>query len=223
MAPLYHLARAAGLERPLAVLNIGGVANATWIGRGEQDVIAFDCGPGNALINDWVEQHTGQALDRDGVLAARGRVQETVLGRLLDNPYFAKPAPKSLDRDDFAAGPVAGLSLEDGAATLTAFTAAAIARGLVLMPAAPRRWLVTGGGRKNPTLMAALKARLGVPVDPVEAAGWNGDSLEAEAFAYLAVRSLAGAALSLPTTTGVREAASGGQLYRFARSENKAS
>jgi len=227
LAPLYHLARASGLERPLAVLNIGGVSNATYIGPASDgepaSVIAFDCGPGNALINDWVEQHTGEPLDKDGVLAARGQVQDAAIRQLLDNPYFEKPAPKSLDRDDFDAAPVAGLSLEDGAATLTAFTAAAIEKSLAILPGAPKRWLVTGGGRRNPTLMAALRARLGVPVDPVEDAGWNGDSLEAEAFAYLAVRSLQGAPLSLPGTTGVSKPASGGRLHKFILNSSKAS
>ena len=108
LAPLYHLARASGLARPLSVLNIGGVSNATWIGEGDDNVIAFDCGPGNALINDWVERHTGAPLDKDGALAAQGQVDEAVLAQLLDNPYFAKPAPKSLDRDDFDAAPGGG-------------------------------------------------------------------------------------------------------------------
>jgi anhydro-N-acetylmuramic acid kinase len=223
LASLFHLARAAGLGAPLAVLNIGGVSNATWIGGGEGEAIAFDCGPGNALINDWVEQHTGELLDRDGKLGRQGRVQGQVLAELLDNDYFERAAPKSLDRDDFDAAPVAGLSLEDGAATLTAFTAAAIELGLAQMPEAPRRWLVTGGGRKNPTLMAALAERLGTPVEPVEAVGWNGDALEAEAFAYLAVRSLAGQPLSLPSTTGVSRPATGGQLHRHSQPDSKAS
>jgi len=226
LVPLYQAALAAGLERPLAVVNIGGVANVTWIGPGkdasreaggdggEGEVLAFDTGPGNALINDWVERQGGEPLDRDGVLALAGRVDAAILAELLDNPYFDRRPPKSLDRDDFSAAPVAGLSLEDGAATLTAFTAATIAKAAEHFPAPVRRWLITGGGRHNPTLMAALAARVEAAVEPVEAVGWQGDALEAQAFAYLALRSLAGAPLTLPTTTGISRPASGGQLHR---------
>lgn len=222
LVPLYQAALAAPLERPLAVLNVGGVANVTWIGAGRLDaegggagapVLAFDTGPGNALINDWVESHGGEPLDRDGALAAAGQVSEKALEALLDNPYFARRPPKSLDRDDFSAASLGALSLEDGAATLTAFTAAGIALAQAFFPQPAVRWLVTGGGRHNPTLMAALAERLGVPVEPVEAVGWQGDALEAQAFAYLALRSLAGLPLTLPGTTGVREAASGGRLH----------
>ncbi|MEO3430736.1 anhydro-N-acetylmuramic acid kinase [Pelagibius sp. CAU 1746] len=217
LVPLYQAALAAELERPLAVVNIGGVANVAWIGpgdlAGEDEVIAFDTGPGNALVNDWVEQHGGEPLDRNGALAAAGRVDEGLLARLLDNSYFERVPPKSLDRDDFSALPAAGLSLEDGATTLTAFTAATIARAAGHFPAPVRRWLITGGGRHNPTLMAMLAERLGVPVEPVEAVGWQGDVLEAQAFAYLALRSLAGLPLTLPTTTGVSRPASGGLLH----------
>jgi len=221
LVPLYQAALAAGLERPLAVVNIGGVANVTWIGpgpdggqEGGSEVLAFDTGPGNALINDWVERQGREPLDRDGALARAGRVDEAILAALLDNPYFDRRPPKSLDRDDFSAAPVAGLSLEDGAATLTAFTAATIAKAAEHFPAPVRRWLITGGGRHNPTLMAGLAARVEATVEPVEAVGWQGDALEAQAFAYLALRSLAGAPLTLPTTTGVSRPASGGRLYR---------
>jgi anhydro-N-acetylmuramic acid kinase len=216
LVPLYQAALATDLARPLAVVNVGGVANVTWIGSSDSDVLAFDTGPGNALINDWVEQHGGEPLDRDGALAAAGRVDAAILAGLLDNPYFARRPPKSLDRDDFTGGPVAGLSLEDGAATLTAFTAATIASAAEHFPAPAERWLVTGGGRHNPTLMRELAARLAVPVEPVEAVGWQGDALEAQAFAYLALRSLAGLPLTLPTTTGVSRPATGGQLHRVA-------
>jgi len=214
LVPLYQAALAAGLARPLAVVNIGGVANVTWIGEGEEDVLAFDTGPGNALVNDWVERHTGEPLDLDGALARRGKVDEALLARLLDNPYFGRKPPKSLDRDDFTADAVAGLSLEDGAATLTAFTAATIARAAEHFPVPATRWLITGGGRHNPTLMAELAQRLGAPVEPVEAVGWQGDALEAQAFAYLALRSLEGLPITLPTTTGVSRPASGGRLHK---------
>jgi anhydro-N-acetylmuramic acid kinase len=214
LVPLFQAALAADLPRPLAVVNIGGVANVAWIGPEEGDVLAFDTGPGNALINDWVEQRGREPLDRDGALALAGRVDEALLARLLDHPYFDRRPPKSLDRDDFSAAPVAGLSLEDGAATLTAFTAGAIARAAEHFATPVGRWLVTGGGRHNPTLMMALAARVEAPVQPVETVGWQGDALEAQAFAYLALRSLAGQPLTLPTTTGVSRPASGGRLHR---------
>ncbi|WP_282606285.1 anhydro-N-acetylmuramic acid kinase [Pelagibius sp. Alg239-R121] len=219
-APLFHAALARDLEKPLAVLNIGGVANVTWIGAAgaqgvemtEENLIACDTGPGNALINDWVERHTGQSMDEGGRLAQTGKVRAETLAQMLDHPYFALPLPKSLDRDDFDPAPVTGLSLEDGAATLTAFTASAIARVVPKLPEAPMRWLVTGGGRHNPTLMAMLSRELAVPVEPVEAVGWDGDALEAQAFAYLAVRSRLDLPLSLPGTTGIKQAASGGMF-----------
>ena len=160
-APLYHLALADGLERPLAVLNLGGVANVTYIGAGPaEDLLAFDTGPGNAMIDDWVAERTGRPCDEDGRLAAAGRADSRRLARLLDHGYFDLAPPKSLDRNDFPPDPVAGLSLEDGCATLTAFTARSVARALDHLPALPRRWLVTGGGRHNPTLMAALSRAL---------------------------------------------------------------
>ncbi len=204
LVPLYHRALSGALERPLAILNIGGVANVTWIGDGAEAIIAFDTGPGNALIDDWMLRHTGRALDQDGAAAARGQVRDAAVQRFLADKYFARRPPKSLDRDDFA--PLTGaLSLEDGAATLTAMTAAAVAVAARHFPAPARRWIVTGGGRRNPTLMAMLAARLGVPAAPVEAVGWDGDALEAQAFAYLAVRSVAGLPLSLPSTTGAQQ------------------
>ncbi|WP_454017967.1 anhydro-N-acetylmuramic acid kinase [Azospirillum sp. Marseille-Q6669] len=213
LVPLFHRALADALPRPLAVLNIGGVANVTWIGAGEDAVIACDTGPGNALVDDWVLSGQGARYDSGGALAARGNVDEGALAALLAHPYFDLPAPKSLDRDAFDPAPVRGLSLEDGAATLTAFTAASVARIVPHLPEAPVRWLVCGGGRHNATLMGMLADRLGVPVDPVEAVRWNGDALEAEAFAYLAVRSRKGLPLSLPATTGVPRPMTGGRFH----------
>jgi anhydro-N-acetylmuramic acid kinase len=213
LAPLYHRARAQALARPVAILNVGGVANVTWIGAGEDDILAFDTGPGNALIDDWMRQHAGCAVDEGGALAGSGRVDAATLERFLADPYFRRPPPKSLDRDDFAGLRPEGLSPADGAATLTAMTAAAIAAAVSYFPAPAQRWLVTGGGRHNATLMAMLAARLGVPVAPVEAAGWDGDALEAQAFAYLAVRSLERLPLSLPGTTGARAPTTGGVLH----------
>lgn len=209
LAPAYHAALAADLPRPVAVLNLGGVGNVTWLGP-QGAILAGDTGPANALIDDWALRHTGRAMDVDGALAAQGRVDEGVLARLLASPFFAKPFPKSLDRNDFDPGPVAVLGPADGAATLTAFTAACVARGALLLPSPPRQWLVTGGGRRNPVLMREISSRLQAPVAPVEKVGWRGDSLEAEAFGLLAVRSLRGLPLSWPGTTGVPTPQTGG-------------
>jgi anhydro-N-acetylmuramic acid kinase len=217
-APIFHAALSAKLERPLAVVNIGGVANVTWIGESENALLAFDTGPGNAPIDDWVRAKTGAAADYDGALAAAGKVDEAQVARFLQHPYFARRAPKSLDRDDFAAFRLGDLSTEDGAATLTAISAAAVAQSFAQFPAPPRRVLVTGGGRHNPVLMQMLAARLGRPVAPVEAVGWEGDAIEAQAFAYLALRARAGLPLSFPGTTGVPKPMTGGVLQRVVRS-----
>jgi anhydro-N-acetylmuramic acid kinase len=213
-APLYHRARAGDLPRPFAVLNLGGVGNVTWIGAGEDEIIAFDTGPGNALIDDWMRLQTGTSVDADGALAARGTVDEAVVAHFLSDSYFPRRPPKSLDRDDFNRYRPTGLSPADGAATLTAMTAASVALATRHFPAPARQWLVTGGGRHNATLMAMLAQRLGAPVAPVEAAGWDGDALEGQAFAYLAVRSAERLPLSLPSTTGVRVPMQGGRLHR---------
>ena len=212
LAPLFHAALVAALPKPLAILNIGGVANVTWIGEAEE-ILAFDTGPGNALIDDWVHRHTGAAADIDGALARAGRVSTMIVARFLEEPFFDRRPPKSLDRDDFRAVEPAGLSLEDGAATLTEMTASAVAAAVRYFPAPPREWLVSGGGRHNPALIEALRRLLAVTVRPVEAVGWDGDALEAQAFAYLAVRSLQDLPLSLPSTTGVRQPTRGGRLF----------
>jgi anhydro-N-acetylmuramic acid kinase len=219
LAPVYHQALAARLVKPMAVLNLGGVGNVTWIG--ERGLIAFDTGPGNGLIDDWVREHADQPFDPDGRIAAAGRVDPVRLAQMLAHPYFNRPPPKSLDRLDFTLAPVEGLALEDGAATLAAFTVRAVARGLEHLPAAPERWLVTGGGRHNATLMHMLAEALGVPVEPIETVGADGDALEAQAFAFLAVRSVRGLPLSFPGTTGVPEPWCGGRLARTARGERE--
>ncbi|MDA1088730.1 MAG: anhydro-N-acetylmuramic acid kinase [Proteobacteria bacterium] len=211
-APLYHAALSVKFEKPLAVLNIGGVANVTWISP-DGGLIAFDTGPGNALIDDWVRDREGLAMDEGGKLAHAGTVNQAVLEQLMDNPYFDLPYPKSLDREDFDVIAATGLSTADGAATLVAFTAASIDAAAHQFPALPNRWLVCGGGRHNPALMAALRGLLLQPVEPAEMAGWQGDALEAQAFAFLAVRSLNGQPLSLPGTTGVAEPMRGGVLH----------
>jgi anhydro-N-acetylmuramic acid kinase len=215
LAPAYHRAIAARLEKPVAMLNVGGVANVTWIGN-DGALIAFDTGPGNALIDDWMMRQTGEPIDRDGALARSGTVDEKAVQRFLRDPYFSRPAPKSLDRDAFKGFSLEGLSAADGAATLTAITAAAVAAGLSRLPSKPTRWLVCGGGRHNPALMDALRARLSAPVEPIEAIGWDGDFIEAQAFAYMAVRSLRDLPISFPGTTGVKQPQTGGVLHRSA-------
>ena len=213
LAPLFHAALAAALPKPLAVLNIGGVANVTWIGA-PSEILAFDTGAGNALIDDWMRQHTAGAADIDGALARAGHASAPHIERFLASPFFERPPPKSLDRDDFRDFVPEGLSLEDGAATLTEMTAAGVAAAARHFPAPASEWLVCGGGRHNPALMEALNRRLQAPVHPVEAVGWDGDALEAQAFAYLAVRSILGLPLSLPSTTGVTRPTSGGRRFR---------
>ena len=216
-APLFHRALAATLPRPLMVLNLGGVGNVTFID--DDATIAFDTGPASALLDDWVARHVGAAYDADGAVAASGRADAAILAELMRHPYFALPAPKSLDRNDFHARArvVEGMGVADGAATLAAFTVESVAASLAHVPRAPARWIVCGGGRRNGFFMRALARRLGVPVDPAEAVGWDGDFIEAQCFGYLAVRSLRGLPLSLPTTTGVPRAMPGGELHRAPR------
>ncbi|WP_291842641.1 anhydro-N-acetylmuramic acid kinase [Maricaulis sp.] len=211
LATLYHdaLARQSGLERPLAVLNLGGVANVTWLAA-DADPIAFDTGPANGLIDAWCQRMIGQSYDDGGRLAAGGQVDDRVLDALMAHPFFALKPPKSLDRWDFTLDPVLGLEAEAGAATLTAFTARTVADAMAAL-GRPERLLVTGGGRHNPSLMAALGDHCGVVPEPVEAVGWRGDLLEAEAFAWLAARVDAGLPTSLPSTTGAREPVCGGR------------
>ena len=209
-APAFHQVITRDLEKPVAVFNIGGVGNVTWIGA--DGLMAFDTGPGNGLIDDWVSTRTGQPYDSDGALAAAGQVDGDRLSALLDHPYFDRAPPKSLDRLDFSLQPVDGLSVADGAATLTAFTARSLARSIDWLPAPPRRCLVTGGGRHNRFLMHLLSALLAVPVDPVEAIGQDGDAIEAQAFAFLAVRARLGMPTSFPGTTGARHPVCGGRL-----------
>ena len=211
--PIYHAALAHDLEKPLAVLNIGGVANITYIGA-DGTLLACDTGPGNALLDDFCLRYLGEPMDRDGHLAAAGTPHEPTLTSLLANPFFAQPAPKSLDRQDFAHALdlVAALQPADAAATLAAFTArTALATP---WPAPPLRILVTGGGRHNPAIMAALTAAALCPVAPVEDVGWSGDVLEAQCFAYLAARVVRGLPLSFPGTTGVPQPTPGGRVMR---------
>lgn len=213
LAAVYHSALLSGVARhgEAAILNLGGVGNITW-SDGKSRVIAFDTGPANAPINDWVKMHGRGDMDRDGLYAAKGRVDEARLTELLQHPYLTKSYPKSLDRFDFGADMAKGLAFEDGAATLTAFTASAVAKALDLLPQRPETLYVSGGGRHNPTLMAMLADRAKVAALPAETLGWRGDAVEAECFAFLAVRVLRGLPISFPSTTGAPFPMTGGRL-----------
>jgi anhydro-N-acetylmuramic acid kinase len=221
VVPVFHRALVRQLKRahPVGVLNLGGVANVTFI-DGNVELIAFDTGPGNALIDDFVRMRTGQPRDDDGRTAAAGKVDEDAVARVLKHPFFAKAPPKSLDRNAFRhwameEGRLTEKSTEDALATLTAVTAASVAHATKVLPRAPAGWLVAGGGTRNPTLMRMLAQRLApVSIETAGAVGWSADALEAQAFAYLAVRTLKGLPLTFPTTTGVPRPLTGGVLVR---------
>ena len=224
LAPFYHfaLARHLGETRPAAFLNLGGVGNLTWLDPAcpapetPGACLAFDTGPGNAPIDDLAQARLGTDMDKDGELTRKGTVDEAILARFMAARYLARTPPKSLDRNDFSdwLGMVADLSDEDAAATLAAGTVGAVLRGLDHCPSPPEAILVTGGGRKNPGLMEMLSALAPCPVHPVEAKGLDGDMLEAQAFAFLAVRVLKGWPTSAPGTTGVAAPVGGGQVSR---------
>ncbi len=209
LAALFHAALLPeDIEKPVAVLNIGGVANVTWIGS-DGTILAGDTGPGCGLLDQWCQSQTGQPFDRDGELALQGRVSQESVQESLDQPYFRRPFPKSADRFEFGHINVSHLSPADGAATLCAITAAAIAAAMQQFPTMPKRTFVAGGGGRHPVLMQQLHERLPGIASACDI-GWRPDSLEAECFAWLAVRSLRGLPLSLPTTTGVRRPTGGG-------------
>ncbi|MEM9422578.1 MAG: anhydro-N-acetylmuramic acid kinase [Pseudomonadota bacterium] len=218
LAPIYHaaLTQQAEATQAVAILNLGGVGNVTYVPAGgdPMGLIAFDCGPGNGLIDQWVYRHTGAEMDEGGMLAASGEVDEEAVALMALNPFVRQAPPKSLDRYDFKMGAVDGLSVADGAATLTAFTAECVARSANLLPEPPAEWIVCGGGRLNPILMAQLKDRVEASVVSAEERGWRGDMIEAECFGYLAVRSLKKMPLSFPLTTGVPRPMTGGQHHR---------
>lgn len=213
LLPLYHEARvrAENLPLPLAVLNIGGVANVTYI---KDKILAFDTGPGGALMDDFMFSRTGERFDADGALARAGKPDKGIIDTWMATTFFTKPLPKSLDRNHWSIDAVKNLSTEDGLATLGAFTVEAVKAAAKMLPEKPRQWLVTGGGRHNQFLMDQLQFGLFAPVKPVEDFGWNGDALEAEGFAWLAVRSLLGEPLSIPETTGVPKPLTGGVLFK---------
>lgn len=213
LVPIFHRALIIALGRrlPAAVLNIGGVANVTFVGA--TDLIACDTGPGNALIDDFMLSRTGAAHDTDGAAAARGRVTEDYIAQVLGDSFFALPPPKSLDRNEFSRFVLPDLSTEDGAATLTALTAATAAAVLRHLPETPRSWIVAGGGARNPTMMRMLAARLApASVETADAVSWSADGLEAQAFAFLAARALRGLPITFPGTTGIERPLTGGRL-----------
>ncbi|WP_419799696.1 MAG: anhydro-N-acetylmuramic acid kinase [Terasakiella sp.] len=214
LVPVFHraLVQQSNLKGPIAILNLGGVGNVTWIGR-DGELLAFDTGPGNALIDDWVKRHTGKPYDEDGKIASCGNIHDDCVNTFICHPYFQKSAPKSLDRDEFksfAFDLVDGLSVEDGAATLAAFSIASVIKAQDEFPYWPERWVVCGGGRLNKSLMSAFRAYLYADVRTAEDVGWNGDAIEAQAFAYLAARSAEGLEITFPGTTGVSKPISGG-------------
>ena len=215
LAPIYHLARAkaSGLQAPLAMLNIGGVANVTFWSGGE-DIAAFDTGPGNGMIDLMVQARGAGRFDDKGRYASVGRVNEGVLAGLLGHPYFQAPPPKSLDRFDFSLESLDPLELEDAAATLVAFMAEGVRLAFETIGQNPTELVVAGGGRHNPEIMKALAARLPMPVNTAEHHGWRGDSIEAEAFAYLAARSARGLPISFPKTTGIPAPMTGGRIAK---------
>lgn len=211
LSAIYHAAllRRAEAGPETAVLNLGGVANVTWVDdKGLPH--AFDTGPANAPLNDWIGRHGLGEIDRDGRIAATGKVDEDRLARLLDHPYLSAPYPRSLDRNDFTSAMADGLTAEDGAATLTAFTAGAVGRALNVLPQRPARLVLCGGGRHNPVMRQEIAARAGIEVLLAEDLGWRGDAIEAECFALLAMRTLRGLPISFPTSTGVARPITGG-------------
>lgn len=215
LVPVYHraLVCSQGLDGPVAVVNIGGVSNITYIDGG--GLLACDTGPGNALLDDFLMRRAGLPFDDGGRLAAEGVIDEAWVSGALDHPFFSSPPPKSLDRNDFAGLALPEWPLADGAATLTAFTVVAIARIVPLLPKSPLEWVIAGGGARNVTMMRWLGERLApANVRTADSLGWSSDAIEAQAFAYLAVRSLRGLPLTWPATTGVPEPMSGGILAR---------
>jgi anhydro-N-acetylmuramic acid kinase len=213
LVPVFHraLAALAGFTAPAVFINIGGVANLTFVAP-SADPIACDTGPGNALLDELILKRRGLPFDRDGAIAASGRPDAASLERLLDHPFFFVPPPKSLDRNDFSGTIVDTLTTEDAAATLTAFAAAAIVRAFVHLPEKPSRAIICGGGARNKAMMQELADRMPCPVVASDAFGWPGDAIEAQAFAYLAVRCQRKLPITFPTTTGVETPLSGGVL-----------
>ncbi len=215
LVPVYHraLVEAAGLPGLVGVLNLGGVANLTVLAQGAEP-LACDTGPGNALIDDLLLERSGVAMDVDGAAAAQGKVHSAALAAMMLHPYFQKLPPKSLDRNDFSRAAVASLGVEDAAATLAAFTAESVAHLLLQLPQTPNEIIVCGGGAKNPVILRELAARTGARIRTADDAGWSADAMEAQAFAYLAIRTLKKLPITFPTTTGAPRPLPGGIIHR---------
>lgn len=213
LVPVYHqaLVQAARLEGPVAVLNLGGIGNVTYL-NGKAEPIAFDTGPANALIDDEMQLRFGLAFDDGGQTAASGQVDHAALARLMAHPYFEAPLPKSLDRQAFSREPVAHLEAPEAVATLTAFTAQSVQAAIHQLPWPPRVWIVCGGGAKNTMLMYQLATRLGGDVTTADDFGWSAHMMEAQAFAFLAVRAVKGLPLTYRGTTGVAQPTTGGVI-----------
>jgi anhydro-N-acetylmuramic acid kinase len=210
LVSMFHRALFASQERPSVILNIGGVANITWLGK-QDEIIAGDTGPGCGLLDEWVKVMAGISHDKGGTLAARGKIDHDVVEESLSSDFFGRPLPKSADRYDFDHVDVSGLSVEDGAATLCAVTVEAVARAVAGMPAKPRVLWVTGGGVHHPLIMQLLRDNFG-DVRSVSELGLNPDTLEAECFAWLAVRHRRQLYLTIPETTGCNRPATGGTI-----------
>lgn len=209
--PVYHQVLAERVpEDVVVILNIGGVSNLTYIDKTTDTLIGFDTGTGNAMIDDWVTSRTDMLCDEDGVMASIGKIDQARVDIWLKNPFFAQDYPKSLDRNPFAEVSVADMGTSDGVATLTSFTARGIAKNLELLPKQPEKVYVCGGGRHNPTMMAMISEASGLEVLDIGELGVNGDAVEAEGFAYMAVRSLKKLPISFPSTTGCIEPMTGG-------------
>jgi len=221
LVPIYHRAmvRFAKIFKPVVILNLGGVGNLTWVDPTkppEDGLVAFDTGPANAPLNDYLMHQIGQAYDKDGLIAAAGRIDAGIVKKFLNNPYFSKRSPKSLDRDEFMQlqAMVSNLYISDAAATLTAIIVASVDRALKLLPSFPTQVWITGGGRKNLELMRQLKKVVSADIVDIDQMGFDGDMVEAQAFAYLAVRSMRGLPITFPKTTGVATPISGGILSK---------
>ncbi len=213
LLPLYHRAMVAHIDEPVMILNLGGVANITYVGAAGE-LIAFDCGPANALMDDFIKSRRDLDYDEGGIVAAQGQVQSNIIDRFVRDDYFKKLPPKSLDRNHWNLDCVRYASTEDGMATLMEMTIEGVTRALDHLPETPRHIYVAGGGRKNTYLLGCLRKAFDADVLPIDVLDQNGDATEAEGFAYLAVRSLLGEAITLPSTTGVMKPMVGGVLYK---------
>ena len=220
LLPLCHRAFASDAPRPIAILNLGGVGNITYLGQERHDICAFDTGPANALIDDLVKIKTGKNYDAGGEIASEGIIHQEMVDDWLQHDYFKHQIPKSLDRDEWEVRRAYDLPLEDAVATLSAFTVQSVEKSFIHLPNTPKTVYVAGGGRHNKFIMEQLNEALPCAVSKVEELDWNGDAVEAKGFAYLAVRAHLGLSITLPTTTGAPEPMTGGKLYSASSSKS---